>query len=224
MARINGICVKDLNRFYGHEGELLWQGNVYLDQKKICFWSQDSHGGPDHFTFESEYDEQLFNQAIAQRNPDKVIHGGSPDNPFVIDYDLSMLLFDYVQLEEYEQAFQDAAKDGYTGILVLTDGFHEVTWHLPESYTKMSDDDLLTALKPTLESARQTLWKETETKKHSITIYRSSNDFIIGEDIPLSELTSKKSLDHLLTDATHLSDAHNNNSHSTLKDRKDPER
>ena len=82
MARINGICVKDLNRFYGHEGELLWQGNVYLDQKKICFWSQDSHGGPDHFTFESEYDEQLFNQAISQRNPDKAIHGGSPvDTP-----------------------------------------------------------------------------------------------------------------------------------------------
>lgn len=226
MASINGIFVKGLNTFYGHEGELLCQGNVYLGQKKICFWSQDSHGGPDHFTFESQYSEQLLNQSVSRRNPDKAIHGGSADAPFVIDYDLSMLLFDYVKLEEHEKAFKEAAQEGYTGILVLTDGYHEIIWSLPDSYTKMADDALLTALKPDLETARQTLWKETESKKHSIAIYRSLDDFVVGECIPLSEITPKKSLDRLLADSGQVPELHSHNSQFISEDRKDcdPER
>jgi hypothetical protein len=42
-----GYWLKAMNDFQGHEGEPLFQGNVYKDNKKIGFFSQDSWGGMD---------------------------------------------------------------------------------------------------------------------------------------------------------------------------------
>ena len=51
VASINGVSLKKLSYFVGHEGGC-FQGDVYLDGKKLGFWSQDSWGGPDNFEFE----------------------------------------------------------------------------------------------------------------------------------------------------------------------------
>lgn len=40
MASINGLTIKGLKQFVGHEGETLFQGNLYLNGDKIGFWSQ----------------------------------------------------------------------------------------------------------------------------------------------------------------------------------------
>lgn len=50
VASINGVSLKKLRYFVGHEGGC-FQGDVYLDGKKLGFWSQDSWGGADNFEF-----------------------------------------------------------------------------------------------------------------------------------------------------------------------------
>ena len=45
MASMKGIEVKALKEFRGHEGEPLWQGNIYMDGKKVGYYSDDAHGG-----------------------------------------------------------------------------------------------------------------------------------------------------------------------------------
>ena len=53
MASINGVSIKAFKKFRGHEGEELYQGNVYYNGKKLGFWSQDAHGGIcDNFEFD----------------------------------------------------------------------------------------------------------------------------------------------------------------------------
>lgn len=60
MARINGVEIKSLKNFKGHEGEDCYQGNIYLHGKKIGFWSMDTWGGMDHYSF----DEKLLEKAV----------------------------------------------------------------------------------------------------------------------------------------------------------------
>lgn len=43
MASINGLTVKKLKYFEGKEGAAA-QGDLYLGNKKIAFWSQDANG------------------------------------------------------------------------------------------------------------------------------------------------------------------------------------
>ena len=56
MASLNGVSLKNLKTYAGHEGEPCMQGSVYYNGKKLGFWSQDGHGGPDRFDF----DERLL--------------------------------------------------------------------------------------------------------------------------------------------------------------------
>ena len=61
MASINEIEIKSLKEFKGHEGEPLFQGNIYYKGKKLGFWSQDAHGGIcDNFGF----DERILNEEV----------------------------------------------------------------------------------------------------------------------------------------------------------------
>ena len=54
MASLNGVNIRNLKSFRGHEGEPLWQGSVYHNGRKLGFWSQDAHGGSDNYDFNSK--------------------------------------------------------------------------------------------------------------------------------------------------------------------------
>lgn len=198
MASINGISVKGLKNFLGHEGEPLYQGNLYLNNKKIAFWSQDSHGGPDNFVFDGGYQqEKALNDVIKAMYPDKTHYGGTKEKPFVIEYDLEQLITDYLDLLNDEKLYKKAVKAGYKGIVVATDEYHQVVWNLPISYAVLSDEALLDKLKDALNKAKASFFPEDEFRKHSVKIYRSPSDFVIGEPINLD----KASIDKILSDA-----------------------
>lgn len=191
MASINGISVKNLKKFRGHEGEPLFQGSLYLGGKKIGSWSQDYHNGPDDIDLEGNLSETLLNKAVAARNPDKAIHSTRPDgSAFTVEYDLSLLLDDFISLLDDEKEFKKAVKQGYSGILIATDSYHTTTWHLPKRYTDMTDDTLLSEMQESIEEAKAGFFEENERTKHITKIYRSPNDFDIGEPIPLAEITT----------------------------------
>lgn len=206
MASINGISIKGRKNFLGHEGEPLCQGNVYLNNKKLGFWSQDSWGGPDRFILDPKYSKALLDQAVIARNPDKAYHGTSGDRTYVIEYNLEQLLGDCVELAEEEQSYKKAVKAGYAAILLATDGFHQTTWSLPQKYAQLPDEELLEKLGPSIDKAKEGFWKESENTKHIIKIYRSLDDFVVGEPIDLQEILAKKDLKTTLNQAKHAAE------------------
>lgn len=212
MASINGISIKSRKNFLGHEGEPLCQGNVYLNNKKLGFWSQDSHGGPDYFTLDPKYSKALLDQAVIARNPEKAYHGKHGDRPYVIEYDMEQLLGDCVELAEEEQLYKKAVKSGYSAILLATDGVHQATWSLPHSYAQLSDEALLEKLGPAIDKAKEGFWKEGDFVKHAVKIYRSLDDFVVGDPIDLQEILVKKDLDTTLKHAKSAAEAQMPNS------------
>lgn len=59
MAKINGFELKNIVNFRGHEGEDLIQGNVYYNDKKIGYYSQDAWGGMDIFDIDYNLPKEL---------------------------------------------------------------------------------------------------------------------------------------------------------------------
>lgn len=198
MASINGISVKSVQKFLGHEGEPLFQGNLYLNGKKIGFWSQDSHGGPDNFMLDEGWkQEKLLDDVVKAMNSEKAFQGGTDENPFVMEYGLEFLMADLLVLVNDEKEYKKAVKNGYTGIMVATDGYHETVWQLPAAYTSLSDEALLAKMNSALKEVKVSFFPEDKFTKHSVKVYRSLKDFVVGEPIDLAG----KSVDKLLSDA-----------------------
>jgi len=192
MASINGLSLKAVKEFKGHEGEPVFQGNLYLNGKKLGFWSQDSWGGPDRFQLDAPYSQRQLNQSVIALNPEKSRHIDTRGESFSLDYDLEYLLFDLLELTQDEKDFKKAIKAGQAGILIATDGYHQTTWQLPESYTKMSDQELLTSMAERIAVAKRSFWPENERQKHEIKIYRSPDDFVVGTSIELKDIMLKR--------------------------------
>lgn len=60
MASLNGVEIKNLKKFSGHEGEPLNQGTVYYNGRKLGYWSEDGHGGPNHYDFDTKQLDRAF--------------------------------------------------------------------------------------------------------------------------------------------------------------------
>ena len=195
MASINGISVKGLKKFTGHEGEPLSQGNLYLGGKKIGFWSQDSWGGPDNFRFDQPWGwkmERALNEKVTSLNADKTIHGENyKGEPYVLEYSLERLMGDYIGLLYDEDAYKKAVKAGFAGVLIASDGYHMIWWKLPESHVKLSDKELLALYDDQIKKAKASFLKEDKYTKHTVSIYRSSDDFNIGEPIKLEDIMAQ---------------------------------
>lgn len=198
MATINGIMIKSLKQFRGHEQEVLFQGNLYLNGKKLGFWSQDSHCGPDSFQLEGGLKQvRVLDDLIKGMYPEKAVNMGSEENPVIIKYGLEYLLVDLIALMGDEKKFKGAMKDGYAGILVATDGYHEAVWQLPAGYTLQSNDALLMKMDAALKNTMREFFPEDKYHKHSVKIYRSLDDFVVGAPLELKD----KHVDAVLRDA-----------------------
>ena len=129
MSKINGISLRNIRDFVGHEGEPLCQGDLYLNDQRIGFWSHDSWGGPDNVRLDPQYSLSLLNKAIISLNKDKAYVGGSGDNVFVLEYDLERLMGDYLDLTYDEKALKDAFKKGYAGVIIASSINRTSLWY-----------------------------------------------------------------------------------------------
>lgn len=190
MASINGLSLKKVKTFRGHEGEPCFQGDLYLGKTKIGFWSQDSWGAiMDNIDMEPGYSEQLLRNQICALNKDKEIHGVSMSGgPYTIEYDIEQLMTAYLDLADNEKSFKSAVKNGYAGTLVLSDSFHVLTWKLPKEYTELDDESLKKATSSHIRKAEEKMFKNEEK---TIKIYRSLDDFNIGTAIKLEDIKRK---------------------------------
>lgn len=205
MASINGISVKNVTTFKGHEGEPCFQGDVFVENKKIGFWSQDSHGAIcDQFNFEGPYSDIKLANRVKELNKDKTFYGERPDkSKFSIEYSLEQLFSDLISLREDEKMFKNAVKKGYGGIMLVTDGCHVVAWNLPEAYLKAGNSILIAANEKMIEEEKKKagFFKEDTYTKHQIKIYRSLKDFNIGTPIKLEDISRNISIDEKVANA-----------------------
>lgn len=195
MASINGLSVKGMKEFLGHEGEPLCQGNLYLNDKKIGFWSQDAHGAIcDNFIMENGYSESLLRDMVKKVNADKAHMAGPENNRFLLEYSLDFLMGDYISLHEDEKLYKNAVKKGYAGVAVVSDGYHvvSITLSLPDLYR--TDDELLSKFNELICNAKKTFFKEDEYTKHTVKFYRAPEDFVVGEPIQLKDIERKPKL------------------------------
>lgn len=195
MASINGITVKAVKQFRGHEGEPLYQGNLYLGNKKIGWWSQDSHGGCDNIYLDEPYRVMKLENKVKELNRDKEeTHERTDGSKYVLDYSLDIMFGDLMVLHEDEKEFKDAVKKGFAGLLLVTDGYHVFGWNLSKKTMAHSNDAILKGFAKAIEEGKEKhgFFKEDEFYKHKVKIYRSLDDFNVGTKIKLEEIKGGK--------------------------------
>ena len=164
MASINGIQIKSLSKFYGHEGEPLYQGNIYYKGKKLGFWSQDAHGGIcDNFCF----DENILNEEVK-----KYVSSNRVKDEYRSVSSIENLLFDLVNVMEDEKSYKKFLKKGYPTTIVCTDGYHVFCG----ACKSVSDEGILKTFETDIADFKAKCYKNKDVK---ITIYRDLKDFDI---------------------------------------------
>lgn len=108
MASIKGISLKNVKTFRGHEYPTNYQGNVYFNGKKMGFWSQDSWGGPDSYDFDTA---ELDAKAKEFYGEDSI-------------YGLDCLMGELLELMDNEKMFKKAVKEGYSALVVISNGYN----------------------------------------------------------------------------------------------------
>lgn len=174
MATINGITVKALKTFEGREGTAC-QGNLYLNNKKIGFWTQDGDGGPDSIYLDSAYSELKLENTLKKAQ-------NKENDSFMF---MELFMQDVVTLVESEKAYKKNAKHGYPVVIEVTDGYHVSYLGCSKPCAYMSDKELLARTSRQIESIKSNMFKNEEKQ---IKVYRSPDDFVIGEPISLNDI------------------------------------
>lgn len=107
MSSINGIKIKNLKEYRGHEWESCAQGDLWDGNTKLGFWSQDSWGGPDEYEGNS-HDVVKVKAMEFQCGFDKTRF----KDPMMYDVLNSSDVFmgDVLALRDIEKGFKDVTK------------------------------------------------------------------------------------------------------------------
>lgn len=186
MATINGLCLKKLRTFTGHEGERCYQGDLYLGSDKIGFWSQDPRCGTDYLCMEKGYSEAKLQLAIKNHNKDKTVTRTAYDGKkYTFYYDAASLLYDWIKLHDAEKAFKNSLKNGYAGIIQIESDYEVITYTVDSRFLSTSNDTLKEILHEEWIRAKRSCRKGKEPMIYK---YQSMDDFIIGEPIKKEEI------------------------------------
>lgn len=119
MASINGVTIKSFKTFRGHEWEECSQGNVYLNGKKLGFWSQDSYGGPDTY----EFDEDVLKKACSD------FKDGFPRDYRYLDVcdDIDVFMGELTRLITEEKHLKKFFNKGYKVAIIVSNGYYSTT-------------------------------------------------------------------------------------------------
>jgi len=180
MASINGITLKARTDFRGHEGEPCSQGNLYLGNKKIGFWSQSSYGGPDEVRLEPGLSEEKLNDKIRELNKGKSEALGG--------YKLDLLMEDLLNLQNAEKIYKQSLKKGYTALFVVTCEWQDIIYSLmPVHVNGKTSEEIYSALYDKIKEAKKNSGISVDAEDE-IALYKTLDDFNIGKKITLAEI------------------------------------
>ena len=168
MAKINGVELKAVKRFTDHEGAQIAQANVYVNGKKVGFWSQDSWGGPDNY--------YGIEDVITQKA--KLFKDGCPSDARYYDFqdDPDIFMDHLLHLAEDEKVFKKYIKDGFSTLLIVTDGYHISMVRFKDKLTKR---DIETRSPKTIESMKENMFKNVTPR---VKVFNSIKDFTVVVD------------------------------------------
>ena len=162
MASYNGITIKALKKFKDHEGISIAQGNIYIENKKVGFWSQDAWCGPDIVNLDPKYDERKLEEACAKRGQN-----------------LEITMYEALRLTEDEK---DWKKSGWPRMFVADDGVHVLQVRIVDP--KMTVDDVL-KIESVTDCIKESFFKDEDRYSYKI-IDADSVD--VGDPITLDEI------------------------------------
>ena len=121
MASINGIELKGIKEFKGHEFEDLIQGNIYYKGKKVGWYSQDSWGGCDHIELDYTLPKNLLkeiNDILDNYESETLFNGISLlyDEQYNVKFKHKIfkggefLFGDLIQLNDFEKVYKKHTK------------------------------------------------------------------------------------------------------------------
>ena len=120
MAKKYGSELRNELKFRDHGGQIINQGDLYLADQLIAFWSQDMWGGADILKMEKNYSEASFREAILGKHPAPLtIRYG--DYVISVEYSLELMMNELVKLTDAENIFHRALDKGYNALLFVTD-------------------------------------------------------------------------------------------------------
>lgn len=168
MAKINGVEIKAIKTFIDHEGAEVAQANVYINGKKVGFWSQDSWGGPDNYY---GIEDIIIEKA-------KLFKEGCPSNAKYYDFqnDPDIFMNHLLQLAEDEKLFKKYIKDGFSTLLIVTDGYH---CSMARFKGKLTKSEIETRSPKTIESMKENMYKNVVPK---VKVFNSIKDFTVIVD------------------------------------------
>lgn len=176
MASLNGISIKNLKPFRTYEG-LMWQGSLYLDNKKIGFWCNSSTGGEDIFNlYPEKYDVNKLMKEFAKLKP---------ECRYLVEEEFMMEL---VNLTLAEKGYKRIKKIGLDILLEITDSYTIFQIGLPGEDTGLTNEEIIEKEEAIIAKYKQKLIKETDRKKHEIRIYRNLDDFKVGDPIDINRI------------------------------------
>lgn len=170
MASINGVSIKNLKSFMGSENPAV-QGTVYLDGKKLGFWSQSGDGGENRF----EFDKDLLRDAVL------LAEAGDPDKSHEF-YSLAMFMSDIVELLDAEKQYKYFIKKGHRFLAKVstTEDFIHTVYFGTNKKSQMLEAEILDA------AGKQYHWEKSEM---SVEWFLSLEDFNISrgdkKDLPM---------------------------------------
>ena len=175
MTSINGISIKSVKTFRDHEGAPIAQGNVYLNNKKIGFWSQDSWGGPDIF---EDCEDVIQEQAktFAKGYPKDRKYSSFQDSP-------EIFMCNLLELTENEKEYKKFAKAGRPHCIFTLDGLHIRIC----SFATAEECDYAMKDKTCQEEIRKGMFQDDDRIKQYV--MHSLNDFqiVVDENHPAPE-------------------------------------
>lgn len=122
MAKINGFELKGVKEFKGHEGEPCYQGNIYLNGKKVGYFSSSYTMGPMDIRFDKAEIEVLFKKTAEEyiKNFPEQFDGSGimwPENSEWFDEE--MLIYELLSIKDWENLTKREFKNGYTSVVML---------------------------------------------------------------------------------------------------------
>ena len=170
MAKFHGFEIKNMKTFLGMEGYGT-QGDVWLNGKKLGFWSNDGDGGEDRFEMPRDA-VQALNELCAEQCPECAIDSYGMH----IDADLSLVLSHLADLKDLEKDWKKLNKQG-SSLVVLK--------------SRETDDSVCYSLRTTDRGAilRWLIDKlPAECEKHGLgdgafDIYDSPESFVVGDPL-----------------------------------------
>lgn len=132
MAKINGLEVKSVKTFQGHDQILLYEGKLYLEGKNIGRFKENYIAGPMDIDLLPELDSAKLNDRIVELNqgisdPWKTtVEDLCPWGENLKQHCLELVIMNIINLKKWEREYQKCHKKyGEITFVVGTDGYHE---------------------------------------------------------------------------------------------------